>query len=43
MTATHEVFNQVEPLSDRDLLGSDRALQDTLRWLAPAQRTLTSS
>jgi len=36
MTATHEVFNQVEPLIDHDLFGSDRAVQDTLRWLAPA-------
>ena len=36
MTATHEVFNQAEPLIERDLLGSDRALQDTLRHLAPA-------
>lgn len=34
-TATHEVFNQPEPLVDVDLFEANRPLQDALRVLAP--------
>jgi len=36
MTATHDVFNQPEPLVDYDLFATNRALQDALRFNAPA-------
>jgi putative acyl-CoA dehydrogenase len=35
MTATHEVFNQVEPLVDVNLFTGNRAMQDALRFNAP--------
>ena len=36
MSATHEVFNQVEPLVDVNLFAGNRALHDALRFNAPA-------
>lgn len=36
MSATHEVFNQPEPLVDVNLFEGNRALQDALRFNAPA-------
>ncbi|MCC2632828.1 MAG: acyl-CoA dehydrogenase-like protein [Ramlibacter sp.] len=33
--ATHEVFNQPEPLADYDLFATNRPLQDALRFNAP--------
>lgn len=33
--ATHEVFNQPEPLTDYDLFATNRAMQDALRFHAP--------
>ena len=36
MNATHEVFNQPEPLVDVNLFEGNRALQDALRFNAPA-------
>jgi putative acyl-CoA dehydrogenase len=35
MHATHEVFNQPEPLADYDLFAGNRALQDALKFNAP--------
>ena len=39
MNATHEVFNQVEPLVDVNLFAANRAMQDALRFNAPALDT----
>ena len=39
MSATHEVFNQVEPLVDMNLFAGNRALQDALKFNAPAMDT----
>jgi len=39
MTATHEVFNQAEPLADVNLLRINRPLADALRVLAPGLET----
>ena len=39
MNATHEVFNQVEPLLDVNLFAANRAMQDALRFNAPALDT----
>jgi putative acyl-CoA dehydrogenase len=39
MGATHEVFNQPEPLEDVNLFAGNRALQDVLRFNAPALDT----
>ncbi|MDO8905318.1 isovaleryl-CoA dehydrogenase [Hydrogenophaga sp.] len=39
MSATHEVFNQVEPLVDVNLFAGNRALQDALKFNAPALDT----
>jgi putative acyl-CoA dehydrogenase len=39
MHATHEVFNQPEPLADYDLFAGNRALQDALKFNAPALAT----
>ena len=35
MSATHEVFNQVEPLVDVNLFDGNRAMQDALKFNAP--------
>src|SRR3954465_12052049 len=35
MSATHEVFNQPEPLADYDLFEGNQALQDALAFNAP--------
>ena len=35
MSATHEVFNQVEPLVNVNLFAGNRAMQDALRFNAP--------
>jgi putative acyl-CoA dehydrogenase len=39
MSATHEVFNQVEPLVDVNLFNGNRALQSALAFNAPALDT----
>jgi putative acyl-CoA dehydrogenase len=39
MSATHEVFNQVEPLVDVNLFVGNRAMQDALKFNAPALDT----
>ena len=39
MSATHEVFNQVEPLVDVNLFTGNRAMQDALKFNAPALDT----
>lgn len=39
MKATHEVFNQPEPLADLNLFESNRAMQDALRFNAPSLDT----
>jgi len=39
MSATHEVFNQPEPLVDVNLFEGNRAMQDALRFNAPAMST----
>jgi len=39
MSSTHEVFNQVAPLEDVNLLRINRPLQDALRGLAPGLDT----
>jgi putative acyl-CoA dehydrogenase len=39
MSATHEVFNQVEPLVDVNLFTGNRAMQDALKFNAPALHT----
>lgn len=39
MSATHAVFNQVEPLVDVNLFDGNRAMQDALRFNAPALNT----
>ncbi len=39
MTSTHEVFNQPAPLVNYNLLASNQALQDALRFNAPALDT----
>ncbi|MCW5634918.1 MAG: acyl-CoA dehydrogenase family protein [Rubrivivax sp.] len=39
MTATHEVFNQAEPLADVNLWRANRPLQDAMRTLAPGLET----
>ena len=39
MTATHEVFNQAEPLAGVNLFDADRALRDALAFNAPALAT----
>ena len=39
MSATHEVFNQVEPLADINLFAGNRALQAALKFNAPALDT----
>jgi putative acyl-CoA dehydrogenase len=39
MHVTHEVFNQPQPLVDYDLFAGNRALQDALRFNAPALDT----
>ena len=40
MSATHEVFNQVEPLADINLFAGNRALQAALKFNAPALDTV---
>ncbi|MDP2407029.1 MAG: isovaleryl-CoA dehydrogenase [Hydrogenophaga sp.] len=39
MSATHEVFNQVDPLVDVNLFAGNRAMQDALRFNAPSLDT----
>lgn len=39
MNTTHEVFNQPEPLVDVNLFEGNRAMQDALRFNAPAMAT----
>jgi putative acyl-CoA dehydrogenase len=39
MSATHEVFNQPEPLADYDLFEGNRPLRDALKFNAPALDT----
>ncbi|MBG9386920.1 isovaleryl-CoA dehydrogenase [Caenimonas aquaedulcis] len=39
MHATHEVFNQPEPLADYDLFDGNRALRDALKFNAPGLET----
>jgi putative acyl-CoA dehydrogenase len=39
MNATHEVFNQPEPLADYDLFEGNRPLRDALKFNAPALDT----
>jgi putative acyl-CoA dehydrogenase len=39
MHATHEVLNQPQPLADYDLFAGNRALQDALKFNAPALDT----
>ena len=39
MHPTHDVFNQPEPLVDYNLFQTNRALQDALRFNAPALNT----
>ena len=37
--ATHEVFNQPEPLADYNLFQGNRPLRDALKFNAPALHT----
>jgi putative acyl-CoA dehydrogenase len=43
MDATHEVFNQPEPLADYDLFEGNQALRDALKFNAPALETIELS